>query len=525
MTQRRTAIIIGAGPAGLTAAFELLEQTDIVPVVIEAADNVGGICRTYVFEGNRLELGGHRFFSKSDRVMDWWQRFLPVRGDGSDDVRIAYHNQSRPIEPAAADDGDVDCMLVRKRVSRILFRGRFFDYPLSLSPATVRKLGLAATAAAGFSYVRARLLPVRPERTLEDFVVNRFGRYLFSVFFKEYTEKVWGVDCRDIPADWGAQRIRNVSIARVLRHALRRLIAGADSSIGQKATETSLIERFLYPRYGPGHMWETVAARVREMGGEVRLETRAVGLEAAGGKVVAVTVEDVASGESRRLTGDFFFSTMPVSELIGAITPPPPPAVCEVAAGLRFRDFMSVGLLVRRLTVEGGVTAQTLAAKLPDNWIYVQEPGVGVGRIQIYNNWSPYMVEDPDTVWLGMEYFVDEGDDLWCMADADVVAFAVSEMEKLGFLAGADVEASLVVRQKKAYPAYFGTYARFAEIRGYLDGLANLFLLGRNGQHRYNNMDHSMLTAMTAVDGIAAGAIDHAAVWGVNTEEEYHEEN
>jgi protoporphyrinogen oxidase len=505
MTTRQKAIIIGAGPAGLTAAFELLERTDIVPMVIEASDNVGGISRTYVFKGNRLELGGHRFFSKSDRVMAWWQRFLPVEAGDSDGT-------------------DDDRMLVRKRVSRILFRGKLFDYPLTLSPATVGKLGLAATARAGFSYIGARLFPIRPERTLEEFVVNRFGRYLFSVFFKEYTEKVWGVECKEIPADWGAQRIKGVSVSRVLRHALRKLLTRGDTSIGQKSTETSLIERFLYPKHGPGQMWETVAERVRERGGDVVLNTRAQGIEVKDGRVVAVTVEDGASGEARRLTGDYFFSTMPVRELIAGLTPPPPEAVREVAEGLMYRDFMTVGILARRLCIGGGVSGGTLAKKLPDNWIYVQEPGVAVGRIQVYNNWSPHMVADPETVWLGMEFFVNETDALWTSADHDVVAVAVAELEKLGFVAADDVIDALVVRQKKAYPAYFGTYARLGEIRHYLSTMDNLFLLGRNGQHRYNNQDHSMLTAMTAVDGIAAGAPDHDAVWRVNTEDEYHEE-
>ena len=506
MAKQRTAIIIGAGPAGLTVAFELLERTDIVPLVVEASDNVGGISRTYVYKGNRLELGGHRFFSKSDRVMAWWQRFLPVEAEDS----------------AEATD---DCMLVRNRVSRILFRGKLFDYPLTLSPATVGKLGLMATARAGFSYMRARLFPIRPERTLEEFVVNRFGRYLFTVFFKEYTEKVWGVECNEIPADWGAQRIKGVSVSRVLRHALRKLLSGGDTSIGQKSTETSLIERFLYPKHGPGHMWETVCARVREMGGEVLLNTRAQAIEAKDGRVVAVTVEDGTSGGTRRITGDFIFSTMPVRELISGLAPSPPEAVREVAEGLMYRDFMTVGILARRLQIGGGVTGGTLAEKLPDNWIYVQEPGASVGRIQIYNNWSPYMVADPETVWMGMEFFVNETDALWTMANREVISVAIGELEKLGFVAVIDVLDALVVRQKKAYPAYFGTYARLGEIRDYLSAMDNLFLLGRNGQHRYNNQDHSMLTAMTAVDGIAAGAPDHDAVWRVNTEDEYHEEN
>lgn len=527
MPEPRTAIIIGAGPAGLTAALELLERTDIHPVVLEASGAVGGISRTHVHNGNRIDLGGHRFFSKSDRVMEWWQRILPIRASRGDEVDVSYHGASRPVRPEPGDgesESDGDVMLVRGRVSRIMFRGKLFDYPLSLNPATIRKLGLLTTAWAGLSYVRARLLPVRPERTLEDFIVNRFGRHLYTIFFRDYTEKVWGVPCERIPADWGAQRIKGVSISAVVRHALRKLVSRGDGSLSQKETQTSLIERFLYPRLGPGHMWEKVTGRVLEQGGEVMFGRRVVGLEAEGGRIVAVRVEEVGSGETRRLAGDLFFSTMPVRELIAGFRPEAPAVVREVAEGLPYRDFMTVGLLLRRLSMGGGVTAAELPRKLPDNWIYVQEPGVKVGRIQVFNNWSPYLVRDPDTIWIGLEFFVDETDTLWTQPDEETVHLAVAEMESLSFLRREDVLDSVVLRERKAYPAYFGTYDRLSEVREFLNGFENLYLLGRNGQHRYNNQDHSMLTAMLAVDGLVAGKDFRSVIWTVNTEENYHEQ-
>ncbi len=520
MSDKPTAIIIGAGPAGLTAALELLERADHRVVVFEAADGVGGISRTHVHNGNRIDLGGHRFFSKSDRVMDWWRRILPIE-EAAD---VTYHGKTRAVEADGDAAGAEDVMLVRNRVSRIYFRGQFFDYPLSLSAATIKKLGLATMAVAGFSYIKARLLPVRPERTLEDFIVNRFGRHLYSIFFRDYTEKVWGVPCEKIPADWGAQRIKGVSITAVIKHALKKAFGGRDGSVSQKDTQTSLIERFLYPRFGPGHMWERVTDLVREKGGEVRFGRRVAGLEADGGTIVAALVEDTATGETSRIEGDVFFSTMPVRPLVRSLSPEAPAHVREVADGLMYRDFMTVGLLLKRLALNGGVKADELAEKLPDNWIYVQEPGVKVGRIQVFNNWSPYLVKDPDTIWIGLEYFVDDTEEFWTQPDQATKDFAIREMTNMGFIDPADVLDSVVLRQRKAYPAYFGTYDRFSEVRDFLKGFANLYPLGRNGQHRYNNQDHSMLTAMVAVDGLSQGRNPIDAVWDVNTEEEYHEE-
>ncbi|MBL4719813.1 MAG: NAD(P)/FAD-dependent oxidoreductase [Alphaproteobacteria bacterium] len=530
MSETPIAIIIGAGPAGLTAAYELLAQTGIRPLIFEYTDDVGGISRTNEYKGNYIDLGGHRFFSKSDRVLNWWGQFLSM--DSADNVALTYQNATHQVKVRDRDsknakegiDTEKDQMLVRNRVSRILFLGQFFDYPLSLSVSTILKLGLARTALAGLSYLRARLAPVSPETTLEHFLINRFGRSLYSQFFQDYTFKVWGVACSDIPAEWGRQRIKGLSITAALKHAFAQRFKKTDASIAQKSTETSLIERFLYPKYGPGQMWTRVSEAVRAKGGEIRFKTEIIGLETEAGKVCAVRVKDRETGVISRVEGDYYFSTMPVKNLIAEMTPPAPAPVREVAAGLMYRNFMTVGLLLKSLSVEGGVDAASLAEKLPDNWIYIQEPEVRVGRIQIFNNWSPYLVADPSTIWIGLEYFLGDDDDLWTAPEDEVTAFAIAEMEKIGFLQADAVLDSTIYRQPKAYPAYFGTYDRFETVREYTDGFENLFLIGRNGQHRYNNQDHSMLTAMAAVELIRDGDVDKSRIWTVNTEEDYHEE-
>ncbi|MDA7427623.1 NAD(P)/FAD-dependent oxidoreductase [Primorskyibacter aestuariivivens] len=522
MTQR-IAVIIGAGPAGLTAAYELIARTDIKPIIFEADSQVGGISKTVNYKGNRIDIGGHRFFSKSDRVMDWWADVLPLQGGTGqgESITVSYQNKHRDIAPGDADPEKVDeVMLVRNRVSRILYGRRFFDYPLKLKPETFRNLGFWRSLRIVGSYIRARLKPVKPEVTLTDFVTNRFGHELYATFFRDYTEKVWGVPCTEIPADWGAQRIKGVSIKSLIAHTLRKLKPGA-GDVRQKDVETSLIERFLYPKHGPGQLWEVVARKVTEGGGELHFGSRVTGIQHDGTRLSAVTVETPAG--IQEVTADYVFSSMPVQELIGGWQPSAPPAVTEIARNLPYRDFITVGVLLKRLTLDGGVSATELAEKVPDNWIYVQDSDVKVGRLQIFNNWSPYLVADPETIWLGMEYFVDEGDEYWSMEDGDLAAFGISELEKLGVARAADVIDHVVVRTHKAYPAYFGSYERFGEIQSYVSQFENLYCVGRNGMHRYNNQDHSILTAMVAVDGLAEGRDTREGMWYVNTEQEYHE--
>ena len=524
MAERR-AIIIGAGPAGLTAAFELLQKTNIRPVLYESSREIGGISRTVNHHGNRIDIGGHRFFSKSDRVMQWWETILPPQGAPSrDDLRLDREIplSERPGAPDPEQDDRV--MLVRNRRSRIFFRNRFFPYPLSFSPSTLVNLGLRSSLQAALSLLRARLRPIRPEESLEDFFINRFGLELYATFFKDYTEKVWGVSCREIQPEWGRQRVKGLSVTKAIVHTFTRGLR-RDGSVRQQDSETSLIERFYYPKFGPGQLWENVARIVREKGGEIHLGHEVIGLEARGERIEEAVLRDVATGEVKRTRGEFFFSSMPCTALIQSLDGAVPEAVRDVAAGLRYRDFLTVGLLLPRLRQgKAGGNGDPCGA-LRDNWIYIQEPGMTLGRLQIFNNWSPYMLRDDRTAWLGLEYFCQEGDELWRRADEDLTRLAMEEISALGFSDEDRPLDSVVIRVPKAYPAYFGTYDRFEHVRRYTDHFANLFLVGRNGMHRYNNMDHSMLTAMASVDNVVRGVRSKENIWAVNEEEAYHEEN
>jgi protoporphyrinogen oxidase len=514
---RTTVAVIGAGPAGLTAAHELAAagMTDVV--VFEASGELGGLARSVDFKGNRIDIGGHRFFSKSDWVLDWWLRLLPLAPEAhaaAATLRLAYRGAERALAdaPACADGA----MLVRPRLSRIYFGAEFFDYPLKPNLANARKLGWLRCAGYGASYLRALAFPRRPVRNLEDFFVNRFGERLYRQFFESYTEKVWGVPCAMLSAEWGAQRVKSLSIGSALGHALLRRLGLADA----RAAPTSLIEHFLYPKYGPGQLWETVGARVQRQGVRLELDAPVVGLEHRDSRVRALHVRR-ADGRIERCEAQAVVSTMPLRDLVLALAPGAPSALAEIAAGLQYRDFIVVGLLLRRLRPSAaGAGPLNL---VPDTWIYVQEPGVKLGRLQVLNNWSPYLVRDPQTVWLGLEYFCSEGDALWSLSDAGLLELGMAELERLRLAEPADRLDGTVVRVPKAYPAYHGSYGRFGELRAYLDSFENLFPVGRNGMHRYNNQDHSMLAARAAVQSILRGAADKAPIWGVNIGDDYHE--
>lgn len=518
---KQKVIIIGAGPAGLTAALELVRDGRMTPIVLESSDTVGGISRTVVYKGNRMDIGGHRFFSKSDWVMNWWRNILPIAADPQG-VEIAYQGSRRHV------DGDIPAtearpdkvMLVRSRLSRIYYLRRYFDYPVKLNGTTLANLGPIRLVRIGFSYLRAMAFPRRPERSLEDFLVNRFGGELYRTFFKDYTEKVWGVPCDRISPEWGAQRIKGLSILEALRHAVRKLLGkGVEAS----EVKTSLIEQFLYPRLGPGQLWEEVARRVVEGGGEIRFDCTVTGIVHEGDRVRSVRISR-SDGAVEDVGADFVISTMPVKDLVGGMTPPPPEDVAAIAEALPYRDFITVGLLLRRMRPNPQARS-TAANNMPkDNWIYIQEPDVRIGRLQVFNNWSPDLVSSRENVWLGLEYFCQEGDDLWRMDDAAMIEFAAGELDKIGMIDRDDVLDGTVVRVAKAYPAYFGAYERFPAVRAWLDGLRNLFLVGRNGMHRYNNQDHSMLTAKLAVEAILTGSHDKSAIWAVNIDDEYHEQ-
>lgn len=520
----KTAVIIGAGPAGLTAAFELTAKSDIRPLVLEKTSRMGGISCTVEHQGNRIDIGGHRFFSKSDRVMQWWMDFMPLQKLPKGATRITYHRRSRDVEGGEGPDPEETdrVMLLRQRKSRIYYLRQFFDYPISLSPDTLMKLGFLRTLRIGMSYTKSMVFPGGEPKNLEEFFIQRFGKELYLTFFKDYTEKVWGTPCRDISAEWGAQRIKGLSILKAVTHFVKSLFK-RDQSIGQKGTETSLIEQFLYPKLGPGQMWDVVAEEVESGGGTVRTGIEVRRLISDGKRIVAVEAVDLESGETERIEGDYFFSTMPIQQLVEGFEPPLPEKAAEVSRGLVYRDFITVGLLLKELEIKErhGDDPNGL---IRDNWIYIQEPDVLVGRLQIFNNWSPYMVADPGTVWLGLEYFCNDTDELWKMSDDEMIELAKEELDRIDIIDQNKVLTGTVLRVPKTYPAYFGSYDRFDVLREHLDAYENLFLVGRNGMHRYNNQDHSMLTAMLAVENILEGRTDKANLWEVNTEEEYHEE-
>lgn len=529
---KKIAVIAGAGPAGLTAALELLRTTDVKPIIFEVENVIGGISRTARYNGNRMDIGGHRFFSKSDAVMDWWQEILPLQGAASRDD-IAIGRKVPLVEGGPDPEKDDFVMLCRSRLSRILFLRKLFDYPVSLNGSTIRGLGLWRMTKIGLSYLKVQILPARKEKSLEDFMINRFGVELYRTFFRDYTEKLWGVPCNKISPEWGGQRIKGLSITKTVLHALKQVFAkkktDAESgdAIRQKNTETSLIGQFLYPKFGPGQLWETVAQKIQDMGGKIEMNTRVVRVNREGNRVASVVVERDRFTET--VPCEYFLSTMPVKELVSAMdceNTPVPAEVKRVSEGLVYRDFMTVGLLLDKLEIKNPAKAGTPESKLKfvaDNWIYVQESDVKLGRIQVFNNWSPYLVSDPSKVWIGLEYFVNEGDEMWTMPDADFIQFAIRELDKIHVAKPESVRDSVVFHIKKAYPAYFGTYNEFHKIRNYLDSVENLFLMGRNGMHKYNNMDHSMLTAMETVKCIREGSTDKTDLWNVNTEEDYHE--
>lgn len=520
-TESEKAVIVGGGPAGLTAAYELLQQTQVHPVIMEATSEIGGISKTVNYKGNRIDIGGHRFFSKNERVMEWWNRVMPVQGKpAQDDLLLA--NREKPFEMDGPDpERENRVMLIRERVSRIFYLRHFFDYPISLKITTFTGMGLLRTLHAGMGYLWSVAFK-RPETSLENFYINRFGKPLYRMFFEDYTEKVWGVHPSKLGADWGSQRIKGLSVMAILKDMVRKQLV-PDRGIRQKQTETSLIEQFIYPKYGPGQLWETVAEDVCTLGGEIRMEHCVERIHVKGNRVTGVTTRH--DGVLSLQPCDHLFSSMPIKDLISAIEGiVVPEEVKRIASQLPYRDFITVGLLVNKLKISNHTKIKTYAGRVPDTWIYIQERDVRIGRLQVFNNWSPYMVKDyKDTMWIGLEYFCTEGDGMWTMDKQLFIDQAIGELEHIGLIDRKDVIDSVQIKIRKAYPSYYGSYYELDRVKDFLDGIENLYCIGRNGQHRYNNMDHSMLTAMEAVANVRDGVSSKRNVWEVNTEEEYHE--
>ena len=516
----KNVVIIGAGPAGLTAGYELLKNSkDFNVVILEETEAIGGISKTVYYNGNRMDIGGHRFFSKDERVNAFWEEIMPLQGAPAFDDLVL--NREKDYAENGPDPEEVDrVMLLRDRVSRIYYKNTFFDYPVSLSWNTIKGMGFVTTVKAGFSYLKS-VFKKLPETTLENFYINRFGKVLYSMFFEGYTEKLWGRHPSEISAEWGSQRVKGLSIMGVIKNAFRKIF-----SKNSAATETSLIEQFHYPKFGPGQLWETVANRFSELGGKILHNSKVEKLivDEINGKVKSVVFEQ--NGKKMKIDADIFISSMPVKDLVAGIESDNiPPEVRNAAKTLPYRDFVTVGLLVNKLNLENKTKIKTLSNIIPDCWIYVQDTNVKLGRIQIFNNWSPYMVSAPEnTVWIGLEYFCDEGDAFWNMEDGECIKFAVDELVSMGIIYQDDVLDAHREKVKKAYPAYFDGYAYIDYITEYLDKYSNLYCVGRNGQHRYNNMDHSMATAFNTVENILNGVNDKSNIWNVNTEKDYHEE-
>ena len=513
-------IIIGAGPAGLTAAYELLRDNgnkEYDVTILEETSQIGGISKTVKYNGNRMDIGGHRFFSKDKRIMDFWKDLMPLQGKNSFDDKLL--NRIKPLEQGGPDPDETDeVMLVRNRVSRIYYLNHFFDYPVSLKFETFKNMGLKRTIKAGFSYLKTWFYK-RKENSLEDFYINRFGKVLYSMFFEKKKKKVWGRHPSEIAADWGAQRVKGVSISAVIKDMFKKVFGIKNN----KNAETSLIEEFWYPKYGPGQLWETLLKKNEEHGAKIKKGYKVKNINIENNKVKNITC--LVDGKEEQVDGDIFISSMPLKDLVvGLNGTGVPQDIKEIGEGLPYRDFITVGLLLKKLKLKNETNIKTLGNIVPDCWIYIQDANVKIGRIQIFNNWSPYLVKDAEnSVWIGLEYFCNENDEYWNMEDKEFIDFAISELEKMGIIEKEDVIDSHREKVKKAYPAYFDTYNEIDKLIEYINKFNNLYCIGRNGQHRYNNMDHSMLTAIETANNIKNNIEDKTNIWNVNTEKQYHE--
>ena len=527
--------VIGAGPAGLAFSDKLIElKNDVTIDIYEKSKYIGGISKTINYKGNRIDIGGHRFFSKSDEVMRWWTNKFPIDISSlKHSDLISYQNSIRNVEgfKTVNDQNKTDnrIMLVRKRKSRILYSGKLYDYPLKLNLKTIKNIGSIRLLSVGISYLKSKLNN-KKAKNLEDFIVSRFGYKLYSMFFESYTKKVWGRHPKDISPEWGAQRIKGLSIRKVIIDIAQKLLSKSiykkSNGLSQKNTETSLIERFLYPKYGPGQMWEEVANDLKKRNVKIFMNTPIIGIEYSSDKQKAeAIIYNDENGKVKKQKYDYIISTMPIKELTKISKSKSndnifPPDILKIADSLPYRDFITIGLLIKQMS---GPQNELL----DDTWIYVQEPNVKVGRIQIFNNWSPYLVADKNNYWIGLEYFCNENDELWNKNDDELIKLAKSEILELKLTSSDSFIDSTVIKEPKTYPAYFDSYANIDTLIDCLNKINNLFLIGRNGMHKYNNQDHSMLSGFRAAEIIANNKVNYQSketLWQINVEQEYHEE-
>ena len=513
---KKRIVIIGGGPAGLSTAYELLKaDCNIEPVIVEMEDCVGGLAKT-VFdeEGNGTDIGPHRFHSKNNEVMEQWNEILPFQGKpAKDDILLS---RKIDFDQTDADPEKSDkVFLKRKRFSRIYYKKHFLDYPIKLKAATVFAMGIPTTIVAGFSYLKSCLRKL-PETNLETFMINRFGRVLYQLFFEGYTQKVWGLHPSKISKDWGAQRIKGISLVKVLVNAVLTPL-----NLMRKK-EISLIDEYHYPKFGSQQLWETMADEITRKGCEIILNSEVVNIVKTDDKITSIKVKNTKTGETREIFGDMFVSSMPVKDLITGMNDVPDD-IYEIAKNLSYRDYILVNYLVNKINLKNNTDCPTVNNIAPDSWIYLQDDGVKAGRLDIMNNFSPYIIKNwKNDVVINLEYFCNENDDFWNMSDKDITEFGLRELKNLNVTDCSDIKTSKVIRIKKAYPSYFGSYEKFSEIKEYINKLDNLYCIGRNGQHKYNNMDHSVLSGIIASRVILQN-LDKNLLWDVNTDSEYQE--
>lgn len=508
-------IIIGAGPAGLSCAYHLLKANKNYNVIIlEESDSIGGISKTVNYKGNRMDIGGHRFFTKNENVFNLWCELLPLQGKPAYDDKIL--GTIKNFKKNGTDPEKVDnVMLIRNRISRIFYKNKFFNYPVSLNVKTIKNMGFRTTIKCGFSYIYSSIFK-KDENNLENFYINRFGKELYNMFFKGYTTKLWGRTPSEIDSSWGSQRVKGISIRKVISDYYKRLF-----HIKDKDKETSLIESFYYPKYGPGQLYEEMAKRIKKMGGKILFNSKVIKIKKDSNKVTKVIYDN--GKDKVEVIANKVVSSMPMKDLIKGMNQVPK-HIRKISEGLPYRDFVTIGVLVPKLDLKNETNIKTIHDNIPDNWIYIQDTSVNMGRIQIFNNWSPYMVKDPiNTMWIGLEYFCNEGDSFWNKNDDELKMLAEKELKQIGFFQNKVLDMN-VIRVKKAYPAYFDTYSQVDVLRKYINTIENLYCIGRNGTHSYNNMDHSILSGMICADLIIHNSHDLEKLWNVNVDKSYHEE-